>query len=263
MVVGMVDQVNAGIETTAEEADGLCVRRPVGLRDVALVVTAPRSVFARVEDTGAYGWALVLLLGLVILIGYAKVQTGLIDAVVERQTLAAKAQVEKTLGNLVDRTRRREAMVEVEKDGEFNRLITRLMVIVVAPVYFLASFLLIASVLYAIVALTGRKPEYQTLMSICVYAAFLEVIGYAIGLAMMFYYRTTEVGTSLALLGTPGQPTVWAAVEPFRIWFWVLMALGLIVTRQLTRRMAIVSCSLLGLVAFGVRVGIEYAQLLL
>ena len=144
MVVGMVDQVNAGIETTAEKTDGLCVRRPVGLRDVALVVTAPRSVFARVEDTGAYGSALVLLLGLVILIGYAKVQTGLIDAVVERPTLAAKAQGEKTLGNLVDRTRRREAIGEGEQGGEFNRLITRLMVLVVAPVYFLASFLLIA-----------------------------------------------------------------------------------------------------------------------
>ena len=69
----------------------------------------------------------------------------------------------------------------------------------------------------------------------------------------------TEVGTSLAALGTPGEPSVWAAVDPFRIWFWVLVTIGLVVTRQLSRRMAVASCSVLYLLALGVRVGVEYA----
>ena len=38
------------------------------------------------EDTGAYGWTLVTLLGLVTLAGYAEVQTGLIDRTADQQT---------------------------------------------------------------------------------------------------------------------------------------------------------------------------------
>ena len=234
-------------------------KETLGLRHVGLIFTSPRAVFARVEDTGAYGWALFVLLGLVMLIGYAQVQTGLIDRVVEKQTAEELARLEKAQGTLVDRVQLRQNMEDLRKAGEFNKLVTRLAVVVFSPGYFLASFLLIASVLYAIVALTGRKPEYHTLMSICVYAGFVELAGYALQLGMMLYYRTTEVDTSLAALGTPGQPTVWAAVDPFRIWFWVLIAIGLTVTRQLSRRMAIVSCSLMGLTALGVRVGLAFS----
>ena len=52
---------------------------PLGLRHAVQVLVAPRSVFERAEDTGAYGWALITLLVLVFLIGHAEVQTGLID----------------------------------------------------------------------------------------------------------------------------------------------------------------------------------------
>ena len=60
--------------------------RPVGVRDALLMVTSPASVYRRVEDTGAYGWALITLLVLVTLIGLARIQTGLIDRDVDRQT---------------------------------------------------------------------------------------------------------------------------------------------------------------------------------
>ena len=247
--------------TTAPQ-NGLCerTRHTLGVRHVLLVFASPRALFARVEDTGAYGWALVVLLGLFVLIGYAQVQTGLIDTDVERQIEQRRAELEKTQGDLVDRVQLRDRMEEITKAGEFNKLISRLLVIGVSPALMLASFLFIASVLYAVVALTGRKPEYHTLMSICVYSGFIELFGYLIRLVMMLYYRTTQVDTSLAALGTPGEPSVWAAVDPFRIWFWVLVAIGLAVTRQLSRRMAVVSCVLMCLVTFGARVGMLYAQ---
>jgi hypothetical protein len=231
----------------------------LGLRHILLVPTSPRRVFARVEDTGAYGWPLVLLLGMFVLIGYAQVKTGLIDADVEKLTEQARAQLEESQADLIDRVQLRDRMEEIGKAGEFNKLISRLLVIGVSPATLLASFLLISAVFYAVVALTGRKPEYHTLMSICVYAGFIELFGYLIRLGMMLYYRTTEVDTSLAALGPPGQPSVWAAVDPFRIWFWALVAIGLVVTRQLSRRMAIASCSVMCLLALGVRVGLEYA----
>jgi hypothetical protein len=235
--------------------------KPVlGVRHAVLAYAAPRSLYSRVEDTGAYGWALVTLLALMMLIGYAQVQTGLIDTTVERNKEKKLEELEKTQGQLVDRVALKERLDGVHKEAEFTRLITRLGSIVVTPLFMLASFLLIASILYAIVALTGRKPEYHTLMSICVYAGFIELLGATIGLAMMLYYRTIEVNTSLGMLAPPGKPSVLGAIDPFRIWFWVLVAIGLVVTRQLGRCMAIASCLMMGLVGFGVRAAIEFAK---
>ena len=245
--------------TTTQE--GLLERdKPaLGVRHTMLVLVSPRAVFARVEDTGAYGWALVMLLGLFVLIGYAQVHTGLIDADVDRQTEQKRAKIEEDQGNLIDRVQLRDRMEKITKEGEFHRLIMRLLVIGVSPAFMLASFLFIASVLYAVVALTGRKPEYHSLMSICVYSGFIELVGYLLRFAMMLYYRTTEVHTSLAALGTPGEPSVWAAIDPFRIWFWVLVAIGLTVTRQLSRRMVVASCFVMCLLTLGARVALEYA----
>ena len=51
-----------------------------------------------------------------------------------------------------------------------------------------------------------------------------------------------------------------SGVDPFRIWFWVLVAIGLTVTQQLSRRMAIVCSTVLGLVGIGVHAGLAFAS---
>jgi hypothetical protein len=235
------------------------LQRPVGLRHGLLVFVAPGSVFSRVEDNGAYGWALVLLLGLVTLIGYATVQTGLIDRDVDQATESQLAELEKTQGHLVDRAQLKDQMESVRKGAEFNKVVARLMAVVISPVQLLASFLLIAAVLYAAVALTGRKPEYHTLMGICVYSGFIIVAARALELAMMIFYRTTNVDTSLAALAAPGKPSFWLGIDPFNLWFWLLVGVGLVATNQLSRRMAIVAVFLLALVTTGARIGLAYA----
>jgi len=236
-----------------------CGSQPLGLRDTLAVYAAPRRVFARVEDTGAYGWALVVLLVLITLIGYTKVQTGLIDQVVDRQTGQRLAELEKSQGQLVDRVQLKDRLDAIRKQGEFTKTMSRLGATVASPAYMLASFLLIASVLYAAVAMTGRKPEYHTLMSICVYAGFIDLAAYLLTLGMMFYYRRIDVDTSLAALAAPGKPTVLAAIDPFQIWFWVLVAMGLTITHQLSRRMAVATCTLLCLVGAGGRAAMAFA----
>ncbi|MBN2562622.1 MAG: YIP1 family protein [Phycisphaerae bacterium] len=232
----------------------------LGVRHALLVYTSPAALFRRVEDAGTYGWALVTLLALVVLIGYVEVQTGLIDRVVQQRTEGQLADLERTQFHLVDRIELKKQMDDIRKQGDFYKLINRWRAIVVSPAYILASVLLIASCLYAVVALTGRKPEYHTLVSICVYAEFVELLAYALRLAMMLYYRTMEVDTSLGMLATSKGLAWLAAIDPFRVWFWALVAIGLTVTHQLSRRMAVVSCTLMCLVAMGIRTGMEYAQ---
>ncbi|MFQ5463570.1 MAG: YIP1 family protein [Phycisphaerae bacterium] len=229
------------------------------LRHAALVFTSPRSVFARIEDTGAYGWAMLTLLVLVFVIGVAQVQTGLIDRDVDRRTEARLAELEESHGELVDRVELKIRLEKAREQAVFEKLMMRIVAVGAMPGYFLASFLLIASVFYALVALTGRKPEFHTLMSICVHAGFIELVGCAVGLAMMLAYKTTAVDTSLSGLGTGKLAGVLSGVDPFRIWFWILVGMGLVITRQLSRRMAIGSCVVLGLLAMGIRAAIGYA----
>lgn len=248
LVTGNVQTMPAIEETNA-----------VGQAHAWRIFYAPRSVFECLEDTGAYGWAMFVLLVLVLLIGYAEMQTGLIDRGVDRQTETSLAALENDQAHLIDRLELRERMEGIRKGGEFSKVLARLGVLVVSPIYFVASFLLIAAVLYAVVALTGRKPEYQTLMSICVYAGFIELVGLAVRLAMVLFYRTVDVGTSLAMLGTPGEGTMLVAIDPFRIWFWVLVMAGLITTRQLSKRVAIASGTLLAVIAAAARVGLSFA----
>lgn len=231
----------------------------LGVRHALLVYSSPSALFRRIEDTGAYGWALVVLLGLVTLVGYVQVQTGLLNRLVDERTNIRMRQIEDDRANLVDRGQLREVMENARQQGEFSKTIARLWVIVVSPVKMLAEYLLIAASLYAVVALTGRKPEYHTLMSICVYSGFIELIAYVLRVCMMMYYGTINIDTSLALLADPGRGTVLAALDPFLIWFWILVALGLIVTQQLSRRMAIVSCSMLCIATMGLRVGVSFA----
>lgn len=231
----------------------------LGLRHALWVYTAPKRLYARVEDTGSYGWTLFVLLTLVTLIGYCEVQTGLIDRLVDQQTEARLAQIEKEQAHLVDRVQLRESMDNARKEGEFMKLLRKLGAVVVAPMQLLVSFLFISSMLYAAVALTGRKPEYHTLMTICIYAGFIDLMAIALRFFMMFAYRTIHVDTSLAMLGEPGEYPYLAALDPFRIWFWVLVGIGLIVTQQLSRRVAITVCTVFCLASSAASAGIEYA----
>lgn len=234
--------------------------RPVGLRDLVRVLATPRAVFDRIEDTPAYGPALVVMLALVTFLGYAEVQTGLIDRTVDQQTESALARLETEQGHLIDRVQLREQMEQIREGGEFNKLVARLMAIGLMPVNTLVSLLFIAAVLYAIVALTGRKPEWHTLMGVCVYAGAIQLVALTIRLAMVISYRTTSVDTSLAALGPPGKPTWLTAVDPFELWFWVLVAMGLIVTRQLGRKLAVAACVVMMLAAGGLRVAASYSM---
>ena len=68
--------------------------RPVGVRDIPLVLLAPRRLFARVEDVTVYGLPLIVLLALVTLVGYATLETGLIDREVDREVNAEIARID-------------------------------------------------------------------------------------------------------------------------------------------------------------------------
>jgi hypothetical protein len=231
----------------------------VGARDALRVLLDPPGVFGRIEDTPAYARALVLLLVLTTLLGIATVKTGLIDLEVDRDMERAIATLEREQGEALKRIELSERIQAIMKASVFNKLIMRGAVSLTPPLQLLASVLVIASLLYTVVALAGNKPEYHTLIAICVYASAVDVLGHILRLGMMLAYRTARVDTSLGLLmGGPTQPvglkSVLTAIDPLRIWFWILVVVGVVTTRQLGRRAAILVCTLFCLVAVAARV---------
>ncbi|MFH1747684.1 MAG: YIP1 family protein [Planctomycetota bacterium] len=247
-------------------------RRTVGVMDIPLVVFAPRRMFARVEDVPAWNWPLLVLLVTVTVIGYAKVQTGLIEREVDRQVQAAIVRIDEVQRDVVERSALREMYAQQYKKGEFNKLLARIGAIVAEPAQTLASALVLAAILYGIVALTGRKPEWHTLLTIFVFASFIYVLQLLMMLILMLKHGSLEVYTSLAML-----PRVWpqsesvdpvmqaslsgllTAVDPFRVWFWLIVVSGLRITAQLSGWRVWVTCVLCWLIPAGVRAALAAA----
>lgn len=236
------------------------VLRPVGLRDVAWVLFAPARLAARIEDVPAWRWPLVVLLALVTLIGYAMVETGLIDRQVDLDVRARIAAIDTAQRDVIQRSELRELYDREYKAGEFWKVLTRVRVVAAEPARLLANVLVIAAVLYGAVALTGRKAEWHTLLTICVFASFVEALRMLAELGLMLSFQTLDVHTSAAPLLAmivPAAPTVPAqaaglaagqglltVLDPFRIWFWVFVIVATRVTRQLPGWRAWVVCAL-------------------
>lgn len=236
-------------------------RSSLGIVDMVRALWAPRSTFARVEDVARYGWPLAILLACCALIGYATVQTGLIDREVDNRVQQRIAALDTAQRDVADRATLREQYEQVRKQGEFERTIMRIVAIVAQPIGTLATVLVISAVLFGAVAITGRKAEWHTLMTITVYATAVDILSMFVRFAFMLRFRTLEVDTSAALLvrASAGEGMALqqmaalsglaSAIDPFRIWFWVMVILGLSVTRQLTGWRAWVWCIACWLVA--------------
>jgi hypothetical protein len=219
---------------------------------------APAAVFRHVAETGRYGWVLATMILLTTLIGWATVQTGLIDRQVGLQTLRDLENLEREQIDLLSRAELSEALENIRKQAEFTTLMARGGAVLAPPVGLVAGLMLIAALLFAVVALTGNKPDYHTLMAVCVYSAVVDVLAAGLRLALMLSYRTLDVDTSLGLLVSPtpepgAAQTILSAIDPFRAWFWILAGLGLVVTGQLSRRAATITCLLCWLIACGAR----------
>ncbi len=230
--------------------------RPVAVRDIPLVFVQPRGLFRRVEDVAAWRWPLVILLALVTLVGYATVQTGLIDRQVDQQVWQRIAAIDAQQRNVVQRSELRDLYQNEYEMGAFWKVLNRIRAVVVQPARVLAGVLVIAAVLYGVVALTGRKPEWNTLLTICVYASFIEALRLVVLLGLMLQYRTLDVDTSPARLvwflrdDEMAATTLAAAygalsaLDPFYLWFWGVVIVGLSATRQLVGWRAWLVCGL-------------------
>jgi len=248
-------------------------RKGVGMFQIPLVFFAPRRLFERVENVTGYGGTLLVLLTALTLVGYATIETGLIDRAVQQRSAKRQIELERQFEDVVKRSDLIKALEEDRKQCEFERLATRLGKLVATPLSALASVLLISASLYGAVALGGRKPEWHTLMTIAVFASFVDVLGSVIRLVLMVRHSTLEVDTSAALLarlipadqvGPPGTLTaiesLLSGIDPFRIWFWLVVLVGVTATAQLSKWRARIFCFMLWMMSSIGYIGLAFAM---
>ncbi len=244
-------------------------RKAIGISDVPGALLARRSVFERVEDVAVWGWPLVVLLTVVTVIGYTTVQTGLIDHEIDGRVQERIARIESEQRDVVERSELRKMYEREIKAGEFEAVLARIGFVVAEPIKVLASALGIAAILYGLVALTGKKTEWHTLLVICVLASYTDAARLLAKLGLMMHYRAMDVETSLAVIGrfpgfmeemssrlVAGVGAALSAFDPFRMWFWLLVIVGISTTGQLSRRRAIAAGIVCWLLAGLVRAGI-------
>jgi hypothetical protein len=248
----------------------------VGVLQIPLVLFSPRKLFERVENVTGYGGTLVFLLTGLALVGYAVSETGLVDRQVDQRVLDRQAELEKQYNDVVQRSTLIKLLEEERKKGEFDRMVARTGVIAAPPGMALLTILIVSALFYGAVALGGKKPEWHTLMTICVFASFTDLAHELFRMVLMFRHRSLDVDTSAALLARIMSPAAEASgatanaasamlahalsgIDPFRVWFWVLVYLGVTTTAQLSRWKARVICFLFWLLTAAGHAGLSMA----
>ena len=224
------------------------------MRNIAAVYGSPRRLFERVEESTPYGWALGVLLLLLALCGYVVVVSGLVEREVDQAAERAVARFESARLGEISQARLDEEMGELREAKWFWNVMSSGWRILASPVNIVGRIFVGAGIIYVVVALSGRRPIYGLAVTIFVYAGYTEVLREVLRVYLMLSGLTTDVDTSLAAAlpsGTVAWGPLWVAlraVDPFAVWFWRLVAAGVVITRQLPVRRAVVVCVMLGLV---------------
>jgi hypothetical protein len=245
-----------------EQAGGLA-------RDLVRLYLRPGSLFADLPRWNRSAAALVLLMALYALYGLAVLSTGVSDY---ENDLAAQEQI----GRLPDQPRTDENAEELdrqrdalEKGAVFGKMLARVALVTGGPVRVAVAAGLLAGVLFVVVALGGTsKPDYAVLAGVVIFASYVAVPCLVLRLLLIARLHVSRVETSLAVFA-PAHGPLWhlglrlllRRLDPFEIWFWALVGLGLYKSGQLSRRGAIVAVIVLAVLAALVQCALDLPEL--
>jgi hypothetical protein len=237
------------------------------LRDLLHLFTRPGVLFADLARVNRLAAALLLLMALQALYGLAVLSTGVLDYEIEGETLKAAGQYANQPHTDESAEDVNRAVEAIEKLGRFNQMLNRVLLVAGRPVWAAAAAGLLASVLFVVVALRGTaKPDFQLLAAVAVFAAFVEVPRLLVRVFLVSQLQVSRVETSLAAFAWAPHVSLPVYVllrrlDPFDVWYWALVGLGLWKTGQLGRRAAVVTVVVLALVTACLLASLDVAEL--
>jgi hypothetical protein len=202
--------------------------RPGGLlADVWHVYTRPSAVFAPGRERSRAAGALLLLVFLQVLAASAVLSTGVPDYEIDRQT---RREISRVAAEQ-DASEVTAAVAALEKGAAFRKLTCRVRLLGGAARTALGAGAL-AATLFVIIAWRGGKPEFPALAEVAVFAAFAEVPRLLATALLTAALHRGWVDTSAAALVSaravgPAAYLLLRRLDPFEIWYWALVGLGL------------------------------------
>ncbi|MFL5242573.1 MAG: YIP1 family protein [Gemmataceae bacterium] len=247
--------------SAVEDPDGPTETEPAGTPmsgslagDILSLYVRPSVLFAELPRCNRAMGAFLILLACILLYGYAVISTGVLDYEIDRQTQKEISQIRQhseteegneKMANLVD---------SAEKGGIFRQKMARVSLMVGGPLYLLISLSLLSGVLFMAIALRGGKPNYQLLFGISVFAALVEIPSMMVRVLLISQLHISRVETSAAaFINDPaaglGAYLVLRRLDPFAVWFYVLVGMGLYYSGQMSRRGALIATCLVAVLA--------------
>ena len=225
------------------------------LSDLYKVVWSPGQLFGQLPVSNRWVSALMLLLILQAGLGIALVTTGVRDYEMDVQTQKAVSQLYQ-LHQGGDGQELSSLVTLAEQTGEFNKMVARLVTVLGPPGWSLFQLGILTGVLFVFVAVCTGKPNSSLLAGIVTFALWTQIPRMVVQVALISQLQLSRVETSLAALasdptiGLPGYLLL-RQVDPFALWFWFLVGLGLSKTGQLTTMQAWRTVVFLALVGAG------------
>jgi hypothetical protein len=240
------------------------------VHDVILTYVDPVRVFFNLPRVNRSTTALVILLVLQGLVGWAIVKTGVYEYEVRRQAERMAFAHIKAHEADDDPNIARDAADGMIKASQFQVILYQAIKTIGRPLGTLAGVGLIAGFLFVAVALSGGKPKMALLTGIVAFASFVQLPQDAVTLYLTGKTKHSRVETSAAafpssLGGEHGvsiyQYIALRRLNPFDLWFWWLVHLGARRGARMTGRGATISVLAMMLVAMLAQSGMDYAEL--
>jgi hypothetical protein len=218
------------------------------------VFLRPGALFARLEVENRAAGALLVLLLFHVLGAALLLTTGVPDYEIAARAQRDLARAAEQLRDDETSNEFTQAVESLEKQATFNKLFSRLQLQVGGPLRLLAGVALVASALYLVVAVWGRtKADYPLLAALVIFASYTALPRLAARLFLVSQLQVLRVETSAAAFLTDPRAAglvpylLLRRLDPFELWYWALVGLGLWKTGQFTGKRAVVATVLLAL----------------
>jgi hypothetical protein len=223
--------------------------------DLVRLFTSPGALFADLPVVNRAGGALLVLVAAHLVAAALLVSTHVTDYEISARAEQESNRAAEQLKGDENSEELARALEAQDKKAVFDKLFARVLLFVGGPLRLLIGIATVASLLFLTVALWGTgKADFRLLWGVVVFASCVELPRLAVRVILVAGVHATRVDTSLAAF-LPGPRAGLAAFlllrrfDPFEVWYWALVGLGLWKTGQLSGRRALVVALVLGLLA--------------
>jgi hypothetical protein len=223
-------------------------------RDIFALFVRPASLFRELPRTNRVAGALLLLMSVHALYGLGLISTGVLDYEIDVDTQGEISRIRQHPPAKESAEKFTAALDAVEKGAIFKKQLTRVLVLAGGPLQVCVDACVLAGCLFLIVALRGGKPNFRVLLGVTTFAAFVEVPRLLMRLFLTTQLQVSRVETSAAVFASRpevglGPYLLLRRLDPFEVWYYLLVGFGVVFAGQLKPRAAAVAVFVLALLA--------------